>query len=193
MTTRDGAREGDRGDARWEARWDAELVAVGRAQVRGSRARAGLLVLGCLAFVAAGVWMWAAGGVLERVVAVVAVVFFGALGLPVGVRQLLRPARLEVTRAGLRGDGVRGQAVDLAWSDVEQVAVWAVDRNRFVVLLLTPEAAARRRADDAGARGVLTAVDEDLVGAPHVMVPGTYARPERLAAWLERVRARSAD
>jgi len=165
-------------------RWDRELLTSGQVRLRTKQSKNLWALLGCLAFTAAGLWMLMEGNCL---VAVLAVGFFGVLGIPALGYQILRPRDVHVTPADVRVD-----RVVLPWWQVAAVQVVTVMNQQTVVLRLTEQGARTvdggllpwvRRFQGANAR---------LLGGPVLALPNQLAGDkQQMAAWLAVVHGRS--
>lgn len=89
--------------------------------IKGSRAKVLLLLVACLLFTAAGVWMLRDPDI-DRTMAWLCIVLFG-LGIPLALFMLVRPGSLT-----LRADGFTVRTLwksfDVAWDDVEAFHAW---------------------------------------------------------------------
>ncbi|WP_278237010.1 hypothetical protein [Isoptericola sp. AK164] len=163
-------------------RWDADLTRDGRAQITASRARMLWPLAAAAVFLALGVAM-----VSDEVRPLsVAVVVVFAVGVGVLLWRVVRPVRLVVTR-----DGVRYRRLELPWDDVVAVHERSTGANRFVLLQITDEAAARLGSQHGVTRRLLRN-DDDTCGKACVEVAGPFDHHDELVTWLEAVRARSA-
>lgn len=126
-------------------------------------------------------------------VCLVAVLFFGVLGIPSLTIQFLRRQTLVIEREGvrvLRGDG--RQVAALAWQNVAEVSQFRHRSTSMTNCVLTPEAADLRRATSGAVARGLARADAAVVGTQVWTVPTifTYQRelPEILRAALHGYR-----
>src|SRR5215210_1288333 len=98
--------------------------------IKNSRWRYVLLLIGCIGFVAAGIWMVFAG----KPFGWLAILFFGS-GIPISIWQLAdsRP-RLVIDEHGVL-DRTLGVG-RIAWSDIEAAYVRSISGNDFICLEL---------------------------------------------------------
>lgn len=98
--------------------------------IKNSRWRYVLLLVGCIGFVAAGIWMVIAGNSFGWL----AILFFGS-GIPVSIWQIAdtRP-RLVIDEHGVL-DRTLGVG-RIAWSDIEAAYVRSISGNDFICLEL---------------------------------------------------------
>lgn len=165
-------------------RWDRELLTSGQVRLRTNQSKVLWVLLGCLAFTAVGVWAALDGAWL---VAVLAIGFFGVLGIPAVAYLLVRPRDVHVTPADVRVD-----RVVLPWWQVIAVQVVTIMNQQTVVLRLTEEGARTvnggllpwvRRFQGANAK---------LLGGPVLALPNQLAGDkQQMAAWLALVHGRS--
>lgn len=125
--------------------------------------------------------------VVGSVLALLSGTLFGLCAL-VLLWQVVRPQTMTVTYDGIRV----GRAV-VPWRDVVQVTWYQQLTNRFVVLLLTPEAAGRRYASLGGLRRRVVRLDQAYIPHPHIAFGGAYVRIPELVWWLETVGRRAHD
>ena len=126
-------------------------------------------------------------------VCLVAVLFFGVLGIPSLTIQFLRRQTLVIEREGvrvLRGDG--RQVAALAWQNVAEVSQFRHRSTSMTNCVLTPEAADLRRATSGAVARGLARADAAVVGTQVWTVPTIfkYQRelPEILRAALHGYR-----
>lgn len=164
--------------------WDHELATTGRVTLRPSRDKMILALLGTLAFTAIGLVMilmpdapWAV-----RIVGVVAVGFFGVIGIPSLIRQfVLAGAPVVIDAAGIHIP----RQVDLPWHELRSVGVFNVRRTRIVTLgvddaFLQEWLAHRSRATRWLAAGNRTLTRDDAFA-----LPGTLrVDVEALVHWI---------
>lgn len=94
-----------------------------------------LLVLGCVIFTIAGIWMFfAAEGIHNRMVAIVCVLFFGGMGMPVLLPFLTTSNIAIFDRTGLY---TRRYGVKILWADVRAVGI--VEAQGFESLCVAVE------------------------------------------------------
>jgi len=158
-------------------RWDRDLAQDGCARITPPRRWLFLSLAASLVLIPLGVNVWLADDA-NRTVAVL-LLGVSLLGVAVSGWRIARPARLEVTPAG-----IRYRRLDLAWSDVAGVRDRTTSGNRFVLLDLTDAAAARLGAGRPLRRG-----DDGTC----VEIPGPFDHHDELVAWLEDVRVRPPD
>ncbi len=119
-----------------------------RFEARVSPFKTGMLVVGALGFVVAGIWMIRSGdpqlikGVVPAYVAGwAATLFFGAMAL-VGGRQLFRSEPvLRIGREGVRWS--RWSDSVIPWAAIERASEMSIQRQRFVALWLRDPGAYR--------------------------------------------------
>ncbi|WP_402467626.1 hypothetical protein [Isoptericola aurantiacus] len=155
--------------------WDRDLAQDGCARITPPRRWLFLSLAASLVLFPLGLDLWLTEGANRMVAGLLLGV--SLVGAVVSGWRIARPARLEVTPAG-----VRYRHLDLAWSDVAGVRDRTTSGNRFVVLDLTDDAAARL---GGGGRPVRRS-DEGTC----VEVPGPFDHHDELVAWLDDVRVR---
>lgn len=107
--------------------------------IKNARRKYVLLLIGCLGFVAAGIWMVIDG----KLFGWLAILFFGS-GVPISIWQIAdsRP-RLIIDEHGVL-DRTLGVG-RIAWSDIEAAYVRSISRNDFICLeLKNPEKYAQK-------------------------------------------------
>ncbi|GAA4286535.1 hypothetical protein [Georgenia daeguensis] len=165
-------------------RWDRELLASGQVRLRTKQSKNLWALLGCLGFTAVGVWAAADGAWL---VAVLAVGFFGGLGIPAIGYQIVRPRDVHVTPADVRVD-----RVVLPWRQVIAVQVVTIMNQQTVVLRLTGEGA---RTVDGGLLSWVRrfqGANAKLLGGPVLALPTQLAGDkQQMGIWLALVHGRS--
>jgi hypothetical protein len=110
------------------------VAALPAIEIRPRTLRNGLLmVLGCGAFTALGIWMIRSGA--STVIGWASVLFFGGGGLFAIPRILRRKVTMVVEPDGLRQRWAEGDAL-APWSDVERIDVISYERNKWVALRL---------------------------------------------------------
>lgn len=104
-----------------------------------------LLVLGAIAFVAAGGWLLTQDEILLRVAGVVAIVVFGLFGV-LGVRVLAarRPA-LVVDRHGITDHASAIGAGFVPWSEITNLGTWTSNGQTIVTVGVAEPAAVLAR------------------------------------------------
>lgn len=165
--------------------WEGELRTTGALVRRARRGRMTLLLLGTVVFTVLSVLALLGGG---AVIGVVGIAFFGVLGIPaIGYRLVTGRPVLRVTTSSVAVD-----RVEVPWSEVVGVGTWQVRRTRLVVVGLTLEGAARRRAATNAAGRLVAPASDRLTGGPALTLPNGLGLPaEELAAWLAGVHARA--
>lgn len=156
------------------------------------------LMLGVVA-VALCLWMFLTGGealrsgqsrdslaYLIRIVGLVGMVFFGAC-LVAGLIRLMRHRDSVVS---IQPELIRIPGLpDLPWSEISDIKVVPIQRERMVVLFLESAGARRIDATSGYAKRRLHRFNRYVYGAPAVPLPGMLAAdPDKLAAWLREVR-----
>lgn len=156
-----------------------------RFEVRPRRRHLAVAALAALAFVALGLTLIAFGGGLpERAVGVVSVVFFGGLAGPALWMAARRRATLVLLPAGLelQAPGIRPRLVP--WQDIEAIGVVEVAGQQFTTVRLLRYDAVIASLTDAEARklmrrfGALRTVGRAaiFVGAANLEDPGDLVR-----------------
>jgi hypothetical protein len=165
-------------------RWDRELLTSGRVRLRTKRSKNLWALLGSLAFTVVGIWAATDGAWL---VAVLAIGFFGVLGLPAIGYQIVRPRDVHVTSADVRVD-----RVVLPWWQVTAVEVVTVANQPTVVLRLTEDG---RTTVDAGLSSWVRrfqSANAKLLGGPVLALPAQLGGDKHeTGAWLARVHHRA--
>jgi hypothetical protein len=165
-------------------RWDHQLQRPGGVRLRTRRSKNVWALFGCLAFTAVGLWAAADGSWL---VAVLAIGFFGVIGIPSILLQMLRPRDVHVTPTELRID-----RVVLPWDQVTGVELLTIANQSSVVLRLTDEG---DRAVDAGLNPYVRRfqrANAKLLGGPVLALPAQLGGDrQEMAAWLAVVHGRA--
>lgn len=117
--------------------------------------------------------------------------FFGVLGVPALLIQLLRPFRIHLTHRGVaRQQLIKGHWVDqwgFAWGDIEAIDFHRTRRLRLIMLQVTPEAHDALLGDSRVARGIAK-IEAPLSGGAHrVPIEGSHTwRIKRMFEVMER-------
>ncbi|WP_127130479.1 hypothetical protein [Georgenia sp. SYP-B2076] len=164
--------------------WESELRTTGQVRLSTSRRHNVLALLGCLAFTAVGV-------ALAReslFVAVLAVGFFGVIGIPVMIVQLVKPRDVVVTATEVRFTS--GLAVP--WQQVAAVEIGALQRQTMILLRMTPDGAPQVKAQYGAVQRALAPANDGITGGPTVTLPVQLrADKAHLGAWLTGVHYRA--
>lgn len=174
-------------DAATTQHWQDQLERDGEVVLRQRRGRAVLLLAGSVAFTVAAVWIALDDG--WNAFAVVAVAFFGVLGIPVlGWSAVLARPHVRVT-----GDDVRVRSVRLAWSEVTEVRTQRFDHRgggTTLVMLDYPDAVLAVEGRMGGVQRSVAVVQRSAFGDSALGLPLNWsvADTEALAGWLRSVR-----
>jgi hypothetical protein len=145
-------------------------------------------LLGCIGFVAVGVFLVQQPGIV-RVVGIISVLFFG-LGLFVIPYRLLRPAPMfELHTEGLM---LSPDKPLIPWTAISEVQLVKIRHNTFVALMFfDPEVYYQRLKPSNRAMARLSA---NIAGTPltlHASLAGI--KPLVLASWIEELRLAAAN
>jgi hypothetical protein len=164
-------------------RWEDELLATGAVRLRTQQSKNVWAIVGCLGFVAAGIFLAMEG---RWLVAALAVGFFGVIGLPALAYQLVRPRDVHVTPIQV---DVAGTV--LPWAQVRGVELGEIVAQRMVVLRLTDDGGAAADVQlGAWARRFQSANRKILGGHALALPTQLRADHQELAAWLALVHHR---
>ncbi|MDQ0463737.1 hypothetical protein QO010_001508 [Caulobacter ginsengisoli] len=147
--------------------------------IKGARWKSVLLLIGCLAFVALGVWL-PYDGQTETVVWKWVIILFFGLGVPLAVYQLFHPASLTLDARGFTYVGVFNRQMVVAWDDVEAFKLFKPPRG--------PKMLVWNYRPGRGPRSALSGISRAL-GADAGLPGGLADSPARL---LEKMSQRLA-
>ena len=163
--------------------WESELRSAGQVRLRTSARHNILVLLGCLAFTAVGTAMFRE----SPLVGVLAVSFFGVLGIPVVVMQLVRPRDVVVTPTEVR----LSAGPTVPWHQVASVELGTLQRQTMILLRLTPDGAPHVKAQQGAVHRALAPANDAITGGPTVTLPVQLrADKVNLGAWLTGVHYR---
>ena len=175
-------------DAGATRRWQDALERDGEVVLRQRRGRASALLAVSAAFTVAALWLTLVEG--PDLFGVVAVAFFGVLGIPVFAWSavMARPHVL-VTR-----DGVRVRSARLAWAEVTEVRTQRFAHRgggTTLVMLDYPDAVLAVEGRMSGVHRSMAVVQRSAFGDSALGLPLNWsaADTEVLAGWLRSVRA----
>ncbi len=165
-------------------RWTADIQGNGRLVLKSARGKLAVLLVVCVAFVAIGVVMMGEGGGL-MVIGVLAVAFFGVLGLPVlGWRVATGRPVTVIDHSGVAVDRAR-----VGWTEIVGIRVFAAP-IKTVLLDTTPEAEARLAAERSSWQRGLGHVNTQLTGHTSFALPTDQGvNPDEFASWLRWLHA----
>lgn len=144
----------------------AQFWSTGRVEIPADRRRLMLALLGCVAFCAAGVWIIGAGHI---VIGWITIAFFGVIGIPAIILQMVRLQRVVLTSEHIEFEGVP----PVPWALITAVAPFDVHGTRIVVLGLTPEGDELVTQSFVGAKRALYRANHALFGGPALALPTT--------------------
>jgi len=105
-----------------------------------NRTKIVLLVVGAIAFVAAGLWIWSIAdtrpedAVRMKATAVAAIGFFGLCAVYGSVKLFDRKPGLVIDAEGIIDNSSAVAVGRIAWSDVVAITVNAIERQRFLTV-----------------------------------------------------------
>lgn len=159
--------------------WDDTLQHRGRLVLSTARGKVTLLLLVSITFTVAGIAMIGTGGG-ATIIAILAVVFFGVLGIPVlAWRVVTRRPVTVIDPQGIAIDNVR-----VGWDEIRSIRVFDAP-TRIVLLDTTPDAEARlTTARSLWQRG-LARLNTQLTGHTSFALPTDQGvDPDAFAGWL---------
>jgi hypothetical protein len=169
-----------------QARWAQEFEEDGGVVFPSSRAKMALVLLGCIAFSAVGIWLLLRGDAVSVVVGSLSIAFFGFVGIPTTSWRLV--TRKPVVRVD--HDGVSSGQRRALWAEIEGFWVWSVSSSAAVIVRLTPAGGTSVRAQAHPALRWLCDLNERMVGPSTMSLPsGNGFDPYALALWLNSVLA----
>lgn len=159
--------------------WDDALQHQGRLILATARGKVTLLLLVSVTFTLAGIAMIGAGGG-TTIIAILAVVFFGVLGIPVlAWRVVTRRPVTVIDPQGIAIDDVR-----VGWGEVRSIRVFDAP-TRIVLLDTTPEAAARLTAGRSFWQRGSAHLNTQVTGHTSLALPTDQGvDPDAFAGWL---------
>lgn len=164
---------------------DQELLHERQVVFTQRRQRMSLGLLGCLAFVALGVLLiyigaWPLG--------VITIIFFGVIGIPAIVVQMIRPRTVTVTADSVEITG----CPPLPWTATTGLRVFSTRGTDVGFIGLTAHGQAHITAHMNVARRLLHRANTRLLKEPGIALPhGLNIHVHQLLDWLALVRERA--
>lgn len=174
------------------AEWDRQLTSFGKVELRPSRLSLLLLLLAAIVFTVIGVTMLFSDDVtgMMSLVAVLAIGFFGVIGIPALIRQFLRADQPVVIDCS----GVQLPFKPLIpWDEIQSTGVFASSGAKSVAIEVSPGYLERYQANESGVMRKLTSANSALTRLTAIYLPNTLrADADSLAGWLAMVAERQA-
>jgi len=169
--------------------WDHTFDSTGTLHFRTGRHVPVLALLGCLVFVAAGLWMLGVERPLAAIAGVLAVLFFGVVGIPASVYLIFNPRILTFTATGVQ----ISRRPLIPWKAVAGAGHITQGPQVHCVLRLTPEGMAAYEGALTGTAARVDASQKSYAGGDGVFFPPYLpASPRDIAAWVNANRQRLA-
>lgn len=168
-----------------QVRWAQQFAEKGFVAFPTSRAKMSLVLLGCLAFSALGVWMILQREVVPAVFGWLSLAFFGIVGIPIlSWRWITRRPIVHIDQQGVASGQQRA-----AWADIEGFRVWSMHGQAAVVVQLTPRGAKDIATQVHPIRRWWDGLSQSMVGPATMFFPsGNGFDPDAMATWLNSLR-----
>ncbi|RZU63597.1 hypothetical protein [Zhihengliuella halotolerans] len=169
--------------------WDRAFDSTGTLHFRTGRHVSVLALLGCLVFVAAGFWMLGVERPLAAIAGVLALLFFGVMGVPTCVYLFFKPRSLTFTADGV----LITRRPLIPWEAVAGAGHVTQGPQTHGVLRLTPEGMAAYEGALTGRAARVHASQKSYTGGDGAFFPPYLpASPRDIAAWVNANRHRLA-
>ncbi|GHC99795.1 hypothetical protein [Zhihengliuella salsuginis] len=167
--------------------WDRAFDSTGSLSFRMGRHVPLLCLLGCLAFVSGGIWLLGVDRPFAAIAGVLAIVFFGLVGIPCCVYLFFNPRSLTFTASGVQ---ITRRPL-IPWAAIAGAGFIEQGSQAHGVLQLTPEGIAAYEVALAGRAASVHASQKSYAGADGVFLPTHLsASPRDIAAWVNETRER---
>jgi hypothetical protein len=185
------------GSFAWQE-WEQELARNGRVELEVGRRQTWLALLGAIGFTLVGLVMALNATARDgQLAGWMSVAFFGVIGIPSFVVQLLRTVAIVVDAAGVHpvtgrfhGSLIRWPEL-VPWSAILDASVFEISSTKAVILHVTEEFEAEYLAQLGPLARMLMAAQRRLRAGPSLALPGPLkAGDENVAAWIAHVASR---
>lgn len=168
--------------------WETQLTRDGSVQLKPSRGKLFAYLLACLVFTAGGVLILF-DSTQSAVFGVLAIVFFGGMGIPTLLVHMVRDeTSVSITSASVS----IADKVTVPWDDVADVSLIRTGAAQMVSLRVRDEEAQRRALAGSRTSSSLRKLSNHITDDLDIPLPtGLKADPIVFATWLARVHARA--
>ena len=179
------------GSPAWQE-WEQELARNGRVELKVGRRQTWLHLLGAIGFTVVGLVIALNATALdEQLAGWMSVAFFGVIGIPLFVVQLLRTIAIVVDATGihlvtgrLHGSLIRWPEL-VPWSAIRHASVFEMASTKVVILHVTEAFEAEYLAQLGPLARRMMAAQRRLRAGPSLALPGPLkSSAENVAAWI---------